>query len=226
MRISLVFPTRERGGLLGPCLAGALACDDPDLEVVVSDNHSTDGTAEMLARIDDPRLKVVRPEGRVSMRRNFETGLNAATGDYVILSGDDDGVSPAGMAILRRVLERHQPDAVGWDIVSYGWPSTRPGQECGLLPIKYSSVYGRLIRRDPAAILEQLCSARLRKYREAANIYHGCISRRLIDRIRETTGGTYFSGAIPDVYSSIANLMHMQGDLLWLSHPITFGGDV
>ena len=48
MRISLVFPTRERAELLRHCLTGALACDDPDLEIVVSDNHSTDETPDML----------------------------------------------------------------------------------------------------------------------------------------------------------------------------------
>ena len=110
MRISLVIPTRERIATLRSCLELALSCDDPDLEVVVSDNHSMDGTDAYLATMTDPRLKVVRPEGRVAMRLNFETGLNAATGDYVIVIGDDDGVLPSGLRWLRAVLEKDRPE--------------------------------------------------------------------------------------------------------------------
>ena len=112
MRISLVIPTRERIATLRSCLELALSCDDPDLEVVVSDNHSMDGTDAYLATMTDPRLKVVRPEGRVAMRLNFETGLNAATGDYVIVIGDDDGVLPSGLRWLRAVLEKDRPEVV------------------------------------------------------------------------------------------------------------------
>jgi hypothetical protein len=69
-----------------------------------------------------------------------------------------------------------------------------------------------------------MCAARLRNFKEGANIYHGCVSRELIKRVKAANGGTYFAGAIPDVYACIANLIHMRGDLLWLGHPATFGG--
>ena len=224
MRISLVIPTRERVETLRSCLALALSCDDPDLEVVVSDNHSTDGTAAFLASVEDPRLKVVRPEGRVAMRLNFETGLNAATGDYVIVIGDDDGVLPSGLRLLREVLQRDRPEVVNWELISYTWPSARPGQGCGVLPVKAKSVHGGMRRFPAAKRLDDLCRARLRNYKDTANIYHGCVSRAVIDRVRAANGGVYFGGAIPDVYAGIANLVHMTGDLLWLQHPVTFGG--
>lgn len=224
MRISLVIPTRERVETLRSCVALALSCDDTDLEIVVSDNHSTDGTAEFLASVADSRLKVVRPEGRVSMRLNFETALAGTTGDYVIVIGDDDGVLPSGLRLLRGILERDRPEAVNWELISYTWPSVRPGQGCGLLPIKAKSVHGGISRRPAGRLLDDLCRARLRNYKDTANIYHGCISREVIDRVRAANDGIYFGGAIPDVYAGIANLVHMRGDLVWLQHPVTFGG--
>lgn len=224
MRISLVIPTRERCELLRHCLAAALAVRDHDFEVVVSDNVSADGTAEMLAAIDDPRLKVVRPAARVSMRRNFETALDGATGDYVIFIGDDDGVTRQGMAMLRRLLEARRPDAVGWEMMTYTWPSDRPGGASGLLRIKPKTVYGPALARPAARVLAKLAAGRLRNYRETANIYHGCISRELIGRVRDANGGVYFAGISPDVYSGIANLVHMRREFLWVGHPVTFGG--
>lgn len=226
MKISLIIPTRERVETLRSSLALALSCDDPDLEIVVSDNHSTDGTAEHLAAIDDPRLKVVRPEGRVAMRLNFEAGLSAATGDYLIVIGDDDGILPSGLGLLRRVLERDRPEAVNWELISYTWPSARPGlgYGYGLLPVKAKSVHGGITRHPAARRLDDLCRARLRNYKDTANIYHGCVSRAVVERARAANHGVYFAGAIPDVYAGIANLVHMTGDLLWLQHPVTFGG--
>ncbi|MCZ6860236.1 MAG: glycosyltransferase family 2 protein [Alphaproteobacteria bacterium] len=224
MRISLVIPTRERAALLGPCLETALAVPDPDLEIVVSDNASTDGTADLLAAQTDPRLTAVSPGTRVSMRQNFEAGMAAATGDYVIFIGDDDGVTPAGLAMLRNVLMRHRPEAVSWEMIYYAWPSDRSHQGCGFFRIKPRSVYGGLEQRSPRRLIAEMCSARVRNYRETANIYHGCVSRELIERVKTANGGTYFAGAIPDVYACIANLIHMRGDLLWLGHPATFGG--
>jgi len=224
MLISVVIPTRERGSLLGPSLETVLADSDPNLEVVVSDNHSRDETPELLRRQTDPRLRVVRPECPVSMRRNFETALSAAAGDYVIFLGDDDGVMPGGIAMLRSVLTRQPAEAVSWEMLHYTWPSARANQQAGFVRIKPKSVYGGVSRRAPAALLSQAVSGRLRNYKETANIYHGCVSRRLIERVRNANNGVYFGGAIPDVYACMANLAQMRDDLLWIDHPVTCGG--
>ncbi|MEM9044266.1 MAG: glycosyltransferase family 2 protein [Pseudomonadota bacterium] len=224
MRISLAIPTRERAELLGPCLDAALAVEDPDFEIVVSDNASQDATAEVLAARCDPRLKVVSTDARVSMRSNFENALTATSGDYVVFIGDDDGVLASGIAMLRDVLEAYGPDAVGWPLLGYTWPSRRPGHQAGFVNVQRKSVYGGIRFEPPKKALERALAGRIRNYKDLANIYHGCISRKLIDRVRSRTNGTYFAGAVPDVYSSIANLMEMQTNLCWVDHPVTFGG--
>ena len=109
MRISLVVPTRERAEYLGSCLDTALRVEDPDFEIVVSDNHSQDATAEVVAARSDPRLRYTRTPARCSMRQNFEHALATASGDYLVFVGDDDGVLPSGMAQLRALLERERP---------------------------------------------------------------------------------------------------------------------
>ena len=76
MKISVIIPTRERLAYLRNSLATFLAIKDPELEIVVSSNAGTDGTAEFLQDIDDPRLVVANPGRRVSMRENFQCGLD------------------------------------------------------------------------------------------------------------------------------------------------------
>ncbi|MEM9099871.1 MAG: glycosyltransferase family 2 protein [Pseudomonadota bacterium] len=224
MRISLAIPTRERADLLGPCLDAALAVEDPDFEIVVSDNASQDHTHEMIASRQDPRLKVTRTGARVSMRANFENALAATTGDYVIFIGDDDGVLPSGIAMLRAVLENHEPEAVGWPLLGYTWPSARPGHEAGVLTLRRRDAYGGIRHEPREALLDRLLRAKIRNYKDLPNIYHGCISRRLIGRVLAERGEPYFAGAIPDVYSSIANLLAMRTKMFWVDHPVTFGG--
>ena len=224
MLISLVIPTRERAQFLAGCLDTALSVSDPDLEIIVSDNHSCDDTADVVAARNHPRLIYTRTSERCSMRANFENGLRAASGDYVIFIGDDDGVLPNGIAHLRELLEYHRPEAVGWKIIQYFWPSDETGCSGGHLRIRVSAPYRKTKSQPCSKVFKEVCAARLRSYRDAANIYHGCVSRELIERVRATQDGIYFRGAIPDIYASMANLREMSKPLIWAGHPATFGG--
>lgn len=76
-------------------LASVLAQTHGALDVLVVDDGSGDDTRERLARLADPRVRVLvhdRPRG-VSAARN--TGLAAARGDYVALLDSDDEWLPA-----------------------------------------------------------------------------------------------------------------------------------
>lgn len=58
-KISVVIPTRNRRRFLVRALAAALAQHDATLEVIVVDDASMDDTREWLARVTDPRLRVI-----------------------------------------------------------------------------------------------------------------------------------------------------------------------
>ena len=59
-RLSLLIPARDEAGSIGECLHAALGSKGVDLEVVVLDDHSTDGTAEIVAAAagEDPRVRL------------------------------------------------------------------------------------------------------------------------------------------------------------------------
>jgi chlorobactene glucosyltransferase len=62
--VTVVIPARNEVGTIGPCLEAVLAQDHPNLQVVVLDDGSTDGTTDVLARFArDPRLTVVPGQG-------------------------------------------------------------------------------------------------------------------------------------------------------------------
>ena len=168
MKISIVIPTRERALYLRQSLATALAIDDPDVEIIVTDNESTDDTAAVVAAHSDPRLKYVKTGARVSMRQNFENGMRQVTGDYVIFFGDDDGILPGQFRFLRRLLEERQPDALSWSLPTYGWPiegfGKRTGTDCrGWFFNPYRPAVERPLSAPVAALLRPFVVRALRQ---------------------------------------------------------------
>ena len=88
--VSVVIPTRDRRDSTAEAVASVLAQTWRDLELVVVDDGSADGTAEHLeASFSDPRLRVLRQENRgVSAARN--RGVGATSGAWVAFLDSDD----------------------------------------------------------------------------------------------------------------------------------------
>ena len=59
-------------------------------EVIISDDHSTDGTIEVIKSYNDGRIKVFMNSKEKGYTRNFENALEKASGDIIFLSDQDD----------------------------------------------------------------------------------------------------------------------------------------
>jgi len=85
----VVIPTHDRAHLVGDAVRSALAQTQGDLEVIVVDDGSTDGTASVIAAIDDPRVRFLRqPHLGIGAARNH--GIRAARGRYLAFLDSDD----------------------------------------------------------------------------------------------------------------------------------------
>ena len=105
-RVSVIVPTYNRAHVLGESLASVLAERDVDLEVVVVDDGSTDGTAALLAGLGDRRVRpVVRPHAGIAAARN--AGLAAARAPYIAFHDSDDVVLPGRLAVPLAFLGAH-----------------------------------------------------------------------------------------------------------------------
>ena len=95
--VSVVIPCHNRRALIGAAIASALA-QGPDVEVIVVDDGSTDGSSEEIAGFAD-RIVAVRTDNRgVSAARN--EGLAIARGDFIRFLDSDDLI-PEGALVLQ-----------------------------------------------------------------------------------------------------------------------------
>jgi glycosyltransferase involved in cell wall biosynthesis len=92
--ITIAIPTFNRAALLKDCVQSALSQTHPNIEVLVSDNASTDDTTKVLREFGDKRLRVMRQETNIGLLPNWNACVAAAKGEYVVFVCDDDRISP------------------------------------------------------------------------------------------------------------------------------------
>ncbi|MGB7968537.1 MAG: glycosyltransferase family 2 protein [Methanobacterium sp.] len=92
MMVSIIIPTYNRANYLTKAIDSALSQDYPNIEVIVSDNASSDDTGEMVKKYkDDNRFKYFRNNHNLGMVANWRKALNNyATGDFFMILSDDD----------------------------------------------------------------------------------------------------------------------------------------
>lgn len=122
--LSLVVTAHDVAPYIERCLRSLLAVPC-DVDVVVVDDGSTDGTTDLIAAIaaDDPRVRVLRNDVATGPGPARNRGLATSAGTYVwFVDGDDwllDGALPAVVAALET-----EPDVLVVDFVR-SYPSGR-----------------------------------------------------------------------------------------------------
>lgn len=106
-RFSVLLPVRNGGEYLAPAIRSVIAQTFEDWELVVSDNCSTDQTAEVLSSFTDVRIKVVRLSHSLSMIENWNHVLHRARGRFGMLLGADDRLMPEHLESRVVLHERH-----------------------------------------------------------------------------------------------------------------------
>ncbi len=88
--VSVVMPTYNHARYIGQAMGSVLAQTYRELELIVVDNHSTDGTADCVRGFDDARVRyfTFKNNGVIAASRNF--GAAQARGEFVAFVDSDD----------------------------------------------------------------------------------------------------------------------------------------
>jgi glycosyltransferase involved in cell wall biosynthesis len=102
----VIIPAYNVAGFLREAVDSALAQTFRDIEVIVVDDGSSDGSADTLSDLDDPRLRVIREvHGGSAVARN--AGLRLASGEFVAFLDADDRWAPQNLERQSAFLESH-----------------------------------------------------------------------------------------------------------------------
>lgn len=199
-KISVIIPTRERARYLDFSLRTCIASEFPGLEVLVLDNASRDDTQAVVAQFTDPRIRYLRGDRRLSMRDNFERGIQEARGDIMGIIGDDDGIFPFTPERVVSLFQEHGVEAVSAARAHYAWPDMLLARRgCGLLP-RHGGVPTVKVSGSKAPLRHLL---RDNDYYRLPCIYHGFVARSAIERFVHRHGRFFLSG-IADAASTFA----------------------
>lgn len=95
MLVSIGIPTYNRAdGFLRNALESALAQTYKNIEIIVSDNCSTDNTGEFIKSYSDKRIRYFRQKNNIGVEGNFNYCVEQARGEYFLLLCDDDLIDP------------------------------------------------------------------------------------------------------------------------------------
>jgi chlorobactene glucosyltransferase len=125
--LSIVVPARNEAENIERCVRSLAAQRLPDFEIIAIDDHSTDETPEILARLasGEPRLRIVcggpLPEGWIGKPWALHQGGSQARGEWLLFTDADTAHAPGAAASTLRYAIEHGLDAL----------SLATGQELG-----------------------------------------------------------------------------------------------
>jgi glycosyltransferase involved in cell wall biosynthesis len=101
------MPVYNEEDRIAGALKQALAVDYPcEIELVIVDDGSRDGTADVLDRIDDPRVRVVTHPRNAGKGAAVRTAAQSAEGDYMVILDADLEYDPKDIPkLLAPVLD-------------------------------------------------------------------------------------------------------------------------
>jgi glycosyltransferase involved in cell wall biosynthesis len=111
MKFSICIPNYNYERYLGSTISSVLEQQEADLEIVMSDNASTDGSVALARSFADPRIQVHVNSVNVGFSGNLDRAARMATGDWLIMLSSDDLARPGALATYRRIVESLGPSA-------------------------------------------------------------------------------------------------------------------
>jgi glycosyltransferase involved in cell wall biosynthesis len=108
-RVTVVIPCYNYGHFLAPCLASFIDSDGLDVDVIIVDDASPDGSAAVAHEIaaKDPRVRVIAHTTNKRHIATYNEGLAAAEGEYVMLLSADDLLAPGALTRSAALLQAH-----------------------------------------------------------------------------------------------------------------------
>jgi glycosyltransferase involved in cell wall biosynthesis len=130
--VSVILTTYNRRGILPRAVDSVLNGSYANVELIILDDASTDGTAEYASTLRDPRVRYLRIPVNAGVLHTRNRGFDAARGDFVTLLDDDDELTRDALATVVREFARLAGDGV--EILWLDCVDVESAQRSGVVP--------------------------------------------------------------------------------------------
>ncbi len=200
---TVIIPCKNRAKYLHHTLRTCMMQNYEHLEVIISDDDSTDNTREVVedAGHRDARIRYVKPSSGSGMLINFEYALQQVKSGFVIALGGDDGLLPDGIKGMYEVLSDTGMDLLAWPAPVYSYPNVLGSN--GQLAIYHRR--GMKIIDSHQFLCRQAKNLHYLSDIESPMFYvKGVASAKLIESVRQRSPNRqFYSCPTPDGYSGI-----------------------
>ena len=113
-KLSVLIPVYNEKFTIKKCVERVLSADvmGLDLEIIISDNNSNDGTKEILKEIHDNRVKIFYRDTNDGKGANIKNALKNSSGDLILFQDADLEYSPNDFKDLLRPFFLYDADVV------------------------------------------------------------------------------------------------------------------
>lgn len=105
--VSVCMPIYNGRRFLGRALDSLQAQEFTDFEIVVTDDASTDGCADIVRSYDDPRIRLYRNDVRIGIPGNWNVALSKACGRFIKFLHQDDILYAHCLGAMVEALSKH-----------------------------------------------------------------------------------------------------------------------
>jgi glycosyltransferase involved in cell wall biosynthesis len=227
--LSIVIASRNRVPCAISAIQSILEIPDPRLELVVQDNSdSRELESYVHDNIEDNRLRYRYTPPPFSSIDNFNAAVELATGEYVCLIGDDDGVNPEILEAAAWAKANDLDALTSRNMLIYRWPNT------GISSTLFTKVKGGelFISKFTGEIYEVAVKHEVSKLVRNGGVYylsfhlpklyHGLVRLSCMDDIQRKIGA-YFGGLSPDIFSAMA-ISEVANRVMFIDYPLTIPG--
>lgn len=131
-KISVVLPTYNGLRYLPGAVENCLRQQSVELELVIVDDGSRDGTAGYLATLTDARIKIITQPQNRGLPCALNTGFAQTTGEYLTWTSDDNLYAPDALATMAAYLDEHEEIAM---VCAPYWEIDEAGNTLRLNPL-------------------------------------------------------------------------------------------
>jgi glycosyltransferase involved in cell wall biosynthesis len=115
--VSVCIPSYNASRHIHETIRSVLDSTYTHFEIIVSDDASTDNTAEVVEAIGDSRIRLFRHEQNIGVPRNWNRAVKQAQGEWVCLLNHDDLYGPFWFSFATHILRKYPH--IGWVATCY-----------------------------------------------------------------------------------------------------------